>query len=71
MIVMNGKALARLEGLGAGYEEKRVTVSRRGGVSVVALTYYATRIDETLLPYAWYKHHVLAGAREMALPSRK
>jgi hypothetical protein len=32
------------------------------------MTYYATDIGETLVPYCWYRQHVLAGAREFALP---
>ncbi len=57
--------LDRVEGLGAGYDEKQITLAcgRR------ALTYVATHIDDDLLPYHWYKQHVLTGAREACLPA--
>lgn len=64
-----GKAvLDRIEGLGAGYEEKTVEVAGPGGHVVEAITYYATHIDAELLPFHWYKQHVLVGARETRLP---
>lgn len=62
------KVLDRIEGLGAGYEEKRVTVTLYDGTRSDALTYYATDIDDTLQPYCWYRHHVMAGALEFDLP---
>jgi len=34
-----------------------------------AFTYFATKIDDALLPYTWYKEHVLVGARELNLPT--
>jgi gamma-glutamylcyclotransferase len=61
--------LDRIEGLGAGYEEKVVTVSMPDGNLTMAHTYYATDIADGLLPYCWYRHHVLAGAREFGLPA--
>jgi hypothetical protein len=33
-----------------------------------AFTYCATQIDDRLLPYDWYKQHVLRGALEHGLP---
>jgi hypothetical protein len=61
----DGKAeLDRIEGLGGGYEQKMVSVASYSR----AMTYYATDIGETLVPYCWYRQHVLAGAREFALP---
>ena len=62
-------ALDRAEGLGHGYDEKRVTVLSAGGAPVEALTYVATRIDRTLKPFSWYLGHVLIGSREAALPA--
>ena len=57
--------LDRKEGLGAGYEEKYVYVNlldeERG---IRAFTYYATKIDDSLKPYNWYKKTVVSGARE-------
>jgi gamma-glutamylcyclotransferase len=52
------------EGLGAGYEEKQVSLVIDSGKSVVAVMYYATAIDETLRPYSWYLQHVIIGANE-------
>ncbi|MCB1680030.1 MAG: gamma-glutamylcyclotransferase [Halioglobus sp.] len=62
-------ALDRIEGLGHGYEIKRVRLVTRSGESTVAYTYFATWIDRSLLPYSWYLYHVLHGARQAALPS--
>lgn len=56
------------EGLGHGYDEKRVETIRPDGEVIIAATYYATRIDTSLKPYHWYKEHVLRGAREHSLP---
>lgn len=56
--------LDRVEGLGAGYDEKQVTLA----CGTTAITYVATHIDEGLLPFHWYKQHVLVGAREARLP---
>ncbi len=62
-------ALDRVEGLGHGYNEKVVSIRGAEGNVEKAVTYYATKLDELLLPYTWYKEHVLAGAREANLPS--
>ena len=56
------------EGLGRGYAEKTVSVCFADGSTADALTYYATHIDPALRPFAWYREHVLRGAREHALP---
>lgn len=61
--------LDRAEGLGFGYEEKRVTVTDARGHSLEAFTYYATDTDPSLLPYSWYLHHVIHGARETGVPA--
>lgn len=60
--------LDRHEGLGNGYEQKEVEILTESGQVLTALTYYATHIQPGLAPYHWYKHHVLAGAREHGLP---
>jgi gamma-glutamylcyclotransferase len=60
--------LDRQEGLGNGYEGKRVRVLTRDGETLEAATYYATRTRPGLKPYGWYKEHVLRGAREHGLP---
>ena len=61
-------ALDRFEGLGAGYEEKQVSVSL-GTTRVEAVTYFATLIGTALKPFDWYLEHVLVGAREAQLPA--
>jgi len=58
------------EGLGIGYAEKQVTIVLPDNRVLEAVTYYATTIDASLLPYHWYKEHVLRGAREHKLPER-
>ncbi|MBS3803550.1 MAG: gamma-glutamylcyclotransferase [Oleiphilaceae bacterium] len=62
-------ALDRAEGLGWGYQEKRVLVNDRQGNSLEAVTYYATKTDSSLLPYTWYLHHVIYGAKEAGVPA--
>ncbi|MGI9627718.1 MAG: gamma-glutamylcyclotransferase family protein [Longimicrobiales bacterium] len=61
--------LDEIEGLGVGYDEVRVGVHGNGGVRE-AFTYLATsnHIDESLRPYAWYKHLVVTGATSHGLP---
>jgi gamma-glutamylcyclotransferase len=61
-------ALDKKEGLGKGYEEKKVTVIKQNGETLDVVTYYATRTDLSLKPYDWYKEHVIRGAREHGLP---
>ena len=56
------------EDLGRGYAQKRVVVTLADGGEVRAFTYYATLVDPTLRPYAWYLEHVVRGAREHGLP---
>ena len=55
------------EGLGYGYEIKDVIVFDESGLYHKAFTYYATDIDENLIPYSWYKQHVIYGAQEAKL----
>ncbi len=63
-----GKAvLDRIEGLGAGYDEKRIELVHEGG-ALEAVTYVATHIGNDLQPFEWYLEHVLVGAREAQLP---
>lgn len=59
--------LDRIEGVGNGYDEKRVNI-RNGAGHIEAFMYAATRIDPTVRPYHWYKAHVVRGAREHGLP---
>lgn len=60
--------LDRAEGLGFGYDEKRVIVRSTSGERVESVTYFALTIDAALRPYDWYLDHVLVGAREASLP---
>ena len=62
------KDLDRIEGVGAGYDRADVRVEL-GGEAVTACAYIATQVDDTLLPYDWYRHLVLAGARQHGLPA--
>lgn len=60
--------LDRIEGLGVGYEEKHIEVLTTDGERLAAVMYAAIRLDPSLKPYSWYRHHVLMGAREHGLP---
>ena len=62
------QTLDRFEGLGAGYEEKIISVVDSDGRCHSAITYTATDVSQGLLPYCWYRHHVLTGARQFKLP---
>lgn len=59
--------LDRAEGLGYGYEQVEIEVSRNGQ-PVMALAYVATDVDPTLKPFDWYHAHVVDGAIEHGLP---
>ena len=61
------KKLDRAEGLGYGYEEKQVSIEV-GATTHKATAYYATSIDQSIVPYTWYKALVVAGAVEHGLP---
>ncbi len=63
--------LDKMEGLGKGYNEKKVAVADADGnsYSEKVFTYYATCIDKSLCPYTWYKKCVLIGAMEASLPT--
>ena len=60
--------LDEAEGLGRGYDEKKVKIINSDGLHVEAITYIATNIDHMLRPFTWYVNHVLVGAKEAALP---
>ncbi len=61
--------LDKIEGRGDGYEQREVNLCTPTGGAICAFTYIATRIDPSLLPFHWYKEHVILGAREFSLPS--
>lgn len=60
--------LDRAEGLGYGYGQVEIEVSRDGR-SVAAVAYVATNVDSTLKPFDWYHSHVVDGAVEHGLPA--
>ena len=57
-----------IEGVGYGYENRRVTVRLGDGSVVPAWVYCATSINTSLLPFDWYREHVVRGALENGLP---
>jgi len=59
--------LDEAEGLGSGYERGRIHVPDHG----VCMTYYAqpSHIDDSLVPFSWYKELVLAGCRYHDFPA--
>ncbi|MDE1464535.1 gamma-glutamylcyclotransferase family protein [Spartinivicinus poritis] len=61
--------LDKIEGLGKGYLDKIVRVINPQGKEYNAVTYYATCIDDSLIPFDWYKTHVVYGAKSANLPS--
>ena len=60
--------LDRFEGLGNGYREQAIELFGSAGECWRAFTYQATLVDPAVLPYHWYKRHVLEGALEHGLP---
>ena len=62
--------LDKVEGLGEGYSEANIQMTYPANVGLV-FAYIADTdyIDDTLLPYGWYKDLVLAGAKEHSLPA--
>ena len=66
---MEKEILDSYEGLGIGYSEKPIELITKSGQTLSAFTYYALIIDETMIPYHWYKEHVLRGAMEHELPA--
>ena len=61
--------LDQYEGLGDGYNDKLVELTSENKQALSAITYYALLIDEAMIPYHWYKGHVLHGAIEHQLPA--
>ncbi len=62
-------ALDRSEGLGYGYDLKQVYVVAEDGTAFEALAYLASKFDESLKPYEWYKTYVVEGAKKHELPA--
>ena len=59
--------LDNFEGLGKGYDDKKVCV-HSDGARYQAVTYIASEIDEGLVPYSWYVRHVIEGAKTANFP---
>lgn len=55
------------EGVGKGYDVTEVQIATSQG-TIPCVTYVATRINDGLEPYDWYRDLVLAGALEHGLP---
>ena len=62
-------ALDLAEGLNKGYVERRFELTTAQG-PLVASAYVATEIDPNVVPYQWYKAHVVVGAKEHGLPAK-
>lgn len=61
--------LDKAEGLGKGYKKKTMQVTNSAGHWLEVFMYVATNINDSLLSFSWYKHHVLVGAKSVGLPS--
>jgi gamma-glutamylcyclotransferase len=55
---------------GKGYDEGNFTVLSKRNVEIPVTIYFAAGDDcnDTLMPYDWYKAHILNGAEEHGLP---
>ena len=62
--------LDKAEGLGMGYHEDNLTFFYDAGNAYTAQVYIADSksIDNTLLPYDWYKEFIVTGAIQNKLP---
>jgi gamma-glutamylcyclotransferase len=60
------QGLDRIEGLGRGYEEQQLEVAEFGR----CFAYVASQesVDESLVPYSWYKKLVLLGCEYHGVP---
>ena len=56
------------EGNGYCYIRKTVEVDIGGGKLLPAECYFATDVTPGIVPYSWYREHVLFGARQAGLP---
>lgn len=60
--------LDNAEGLGNGYSEKNVYLLGSMGGSERAFVYVASKINQSLACFTWYKLHVIIGAIDIKLP---
>lgn len=67
MSAADKQELDRIEGVGRGYEDTTIVVPRMG----VCATYVAadSHVDESLVPYDWYRELVRLGCHELDLPA--
>lgn len=65
------RLLDEAEGLGKGYNEDTLTFFDETNYSYTAQVYLADSnfIDNTLLPYDWYKEFIVSGAIQNKLPA--
>jgi hypothetical protein len=65
------RELDRIEGVGQGYRSAGACLTTSEGEPVTAWVYLAEPgwIDPSLVPAAWYRELVIAGAREHGLPA--
>ena len=62
--------LDRYEGLGHAYDETALLVTDLHSTREFEVqAYVGKQTAQGMRPYHWYKHHVLSGAREHALPA--
>ena len=59
--------LDKAEGAGAGYDRTVLTVNKFGDCIIYLAT--AAHIDDTLLPFSWYKELVLVGCKQLRFPN--
>lgn len=60
-------SLDKIEGVANGYEKIDVNVIGANNENILAFMYAATNINESLLPYDWYKKNILEGAKSAGL----
>ncbi len=60
-------SLDSAEGLGKGYDKLNVIVTNKQGAAREVFLYIATNTNDSLLPFSWYKQHVLQGAKSAGL----
>jgi len=64
------QTLDRFEGLGAGYDEKEVSIILNSQELVTAQMYCANKsfIDSSLRPFSWYLKYIIIGATDYGFP---
>ena len=61
--------LDRIEGVGSGYEVKQIQVESEGQLlSVFTYVVQAAYMNAEMKPFHWYKHFVVAGAKQNGFP---